>query len=499
MTERPGVRVSRRLGGLVVTEVRLARRMGVLIAAAAVTAVWVGVVLMLTAEVRRTVVPLILLTDVTALGFLFVPALLVLERVERTDAAMRLTTLHRWERMAVRVGMTTAVSVTAAAMVTTVAGVSGVAIRLLGVTTSAVLFGLLAYALIGTSSTLTTFVTRTPLVAAPLIAPALVSYVDLSDAPLLRMSPLTSALDMMAGRMSWNGLALQAVCLVGVAVVAARVAERPVLDHPPMSTRRVARGSPPQHPGRYRVAGAIRSFAATDRRALRGDALLLLLGFSVPVVALLTRVVGTAGVSWVRRRYGIDLASHLPLIWALLLVLHTPITFGALTGLLLLEDRDEHLLPVIAATPASLMALLGYRLGVTAIATVVALAVSLPVAGVTHDAGALGHVGAIIAAAAFSAVPALLMAALAGNRVQGVAVMKIVGLPLYLPLASWLLPGEMRWVFAPLPSAWTAWTLWATSSWTALVTAFGSVAMTGVVAVPLTRRFLTSATRAEAG
>jgi len=38
----------------------------------------------------------------------------------------------------------------------------------------------------------------------------------------------------------------------------------------------------------------------------------------------------------------------------------------------LLEDRDEHLLPVIAATRASVMTLLGYRLGATAAGTAVA-------------------------------------------------------------------------------------------------------------------------------
>jgi hypothetical protein len=395
--------------------------------------------------------------------------------------------------------MTTGLSVTAAAILITVSGMSGVAVRLLGVATSSLLFGLIAYVLIGSSSTLTTFVTRTPLVAAPLIAPAVASYANVSDAPLLRASPLTSALDMMAGRMSWSGLALQLICIAGVATMAVRAAERPLRDHPATSARRAARRSPPRHPGEYRLAAALRSFARTDRRALRGDALLMLLGLSVPLVALAARIAGTAGASWIRQRHGVDLEPHLPLIWALLLVLHTPITFGALTGLLLLEERDEHLLPVIATTQASLATLLGYRLGATATATAAALAVSLPVAGVVHDAGALGLVGVVIAAAAFSAVPALLMAALARNRVQGVAVMKIVGLPLYLPLASWFLPGAVRWVFAPLPSAWTAWALWAASASTAVVAAFTSVAVTVVVAVPLARRFLAAATRADGG
>jgi hypothetical protein len=101
----------------------------------------------------------------------------------------------------------------------------------------------------------------------------------------------------------------------------------------------------------------------------------------------------------------------------------------------------------------------------------------------------------LLAAAALSAVPALLMAALAGNRVQGMAVMKIIGLPLYLPLASWFLPGTARWIFAPLPSTWTAWALWATTPFRALAATAVSVALTAVVAAPLTRRFLAGAAR----
>jgi hypothetical protein len=155
----------------------------------------------------------------------------------------------------------------------------------------------------------------------------------------------------------------------------------------------------------------------------------------------------------------------------------------------LLEDRDEHLLPVIAATRASVMTLLGYRLGATAAVTAVALAISLPLAGVVHPDGAPGMVGVVVAAGALSAVPALAMAALAGNRVQGIAVMKVIGLPLYLPLASWFLSGAARWIVAPLPSAWAAWALWAPTPSAAIATGLGAVALTAVVVVPLTRRF----------
>jgi fluoroquinolone transport system permease protein len=91
------------------------------------------------------------------------------------------------------------------------------------------------------------------------------------------------------------------------------------------------------------------------------------------------------------------------------------------------------------------------------------------------------------------------MAGLAGNRVQGVAVMKIIGLPLYLPLAAWFLPDVARWILAPLPSTWIAGALWATTLPGALASVAASVALTAMAAVPLVRRFLERATGAGSG
>jgi hypothetical protein len=91
-------------------------------------------------------------------------------------------------------------------------------------------------------------------------------------------------------------------------------------------------------------------------------------------------------------------------------------------------------------------------------------------------------------------VPAMLMAALAANRVQGVAVMKIFGLPLYLPLASWFIDGPLRWLFSPLPSAWAMWAMWASTPVATALLAAGAVVTSSVVTLTLSRRFLRRAT-----
>jgi fluoroquinolone transport system permease protein len=241
--------------------------------------------------------------------------------------------------------------------------------------------------------------------------------------------------------------------------------------------------------------GVVRSYLRADRRGVIRDGVLIMLAGSVPLVAVAGRVASTAGVSWVRQRHGVDLGAYLPIVWVVLLVAHTPIMLGTLTGLLMLEDRDAGVLPAIATTRASVGALLRYRLTATAVLTAAALAIGFVVAGVDHPAGIVGSAAVIVAAAALSPVPAMLMAAFARNRVQGIAVMKIIGLPLYLPVASWFVDVPARWLFAPLPSSWTIWSMWAVTPASALAFATGAIVVCSVATVALSHRFVRGASR----
>lgn len=483
----------RRLRRLLRTEVALAWRFNVVLATLVVTALWSVVLRVVDAPAREVVAPIVLLTDVTALGFLFVPALLVLERVEGVDAALRMTPVRRSERIGVRVGVTTILSVTAATAVCIAAGLPDIAPRVLGVVLLSVLFGLLAFALTGGATTLTAFLTRAPLVAAPLIAPALVHLAGVT-APVLYLSPVTGAVDLLRGDAHVVSVLWQLLWIAALVPVVDRALQRPpsTFGTATASMRRRASGAAtwPVHHGDYTTWAAVRSFARADRRSLVRDGLLIMLAVSVPLLTLVMRLVATLGVDWARQRYGVVLASYLPLIEVLLLVVHTPVMFGALTGLLLLEDRDAGLLGPVQATRAGLRTLLGYRLGVTAAATVIALLVSLPVDGVRHPAGGVGVVATAVAAGAASVVPALLMAATARNRVQGVAAMKMFGLPLYLPLATWILEGPARWAFAPVPTAWAMWASWAPTPMATVVAACGAIALSAAWGVPLARRLV---------
>lgn len=483
----------RRVSQLSKNELRLLWRFKVTASTVIVTILWATLLVVLPSNTARTIAPFVLITDVTALGFLVIPALLVLERTESVDVAMRVTPTRFFEPIGVRLATMTIASTAAALVVCVAAGLPDVAPRITAVASMAILFGLIAVTMAIGAKTLTTFMVRAPLVAAPLILPTIIDASGLVDSPLLHLSPVTSALEMMSGDMSWAGLGWQLVWIAATAWALDALARRhrnPTLVQP---TSRPSRDRP--HSGTYSRRVATRTLLTTDRRTLLRDGLLLMLVLSVPLVTLVMRILATWGTAWASRRHGIDLTPHLPTIQAVILVIHTPVILGSLAGLLLLEDRDSGVLAAMATTRATVETLLGYRLCATVILTTVALALSLPFSGVDHPAGAIGDLSTAVAAGITSIVPALAMAAFARNRVQGVAVMKMMGLPLYLPVAALLITWPAEPLFGLIPTAWPVWASVAPSPMHAIGSAIGAVIASAVIAWPLIRRYLIMSTQ----
>jgi hypothetical protein len=116
------------------------------------------------------------------------------------------------------------------------------------------------------------------------------------------------------------------------------------------------------------------------------------------------------------------------------------------------------------------------------------LPIGFVIAGVRHPAGWVGVAATAAAAAALAPVVALAMTALSPNRAAGLALMKIIGLPFYLPLASWFVGGPLVAAFGIVPSTWTLWALWADTVPGTLAAAAVGVAMSLGASILLLRR-----------
>lgn len=129
--------------------------------------------------------------------------------------------------------------------------------------------------------------------------------------------------------------------------------------------------------------------------------------------------------------------------------------FGVAGGLRAVEDIDEHVLPALRVSPLSLGAYFGYRMLVTALATLAGLAAALPISAMAGAADPADLAAAVLLASLQAPVLLLAMTALAGNKVEALVVVKGAGAVLVLvPVAMWVLPGGWWWPLLALSPAW---------------------------------------------
>jgi fluoroquinolone transport system permease protein len=153
--------------------------------------------------------------------------------------------------------------------------------------------------------------------------------------------------------------------------------------------------------------------------------------------------------------HGIQLDPYLPVIALLAVVLHVPVIAGMLGALAVLDDLDGGVLRVVRVSPLGLPRYLAYRLGAVTTFAALGLAVAAPLSGAVPRTAWPAVLLAVPVAPLFT----LGVLAVARNRVQGLTLTKLIGLPAYVPIAAWWLAGPASWLLAPLPTYWvvTAW------------------------------------------
>ncbi len=124
---------------------------------------------------------------------------------------------------------------------------------------------------------------------------------------------------------------------------------------------------------------------------------------------------------------------------------------GWVTGFLFLEDRDDGPLLAVDVTPTGKSGFMAYRIAVTVVLaiaiTLVDVAIMLPGAGLVEYM----MLPAFVAMQAVAA--ALILPALARNKVEGLALTKLTNLMSLAPLLA-ILPSPVRYFGGVIPSFW---------------------------------------------
>ncbi len=124
---------------------------------------------------------------------------------------------------------------------------------------------------------------------------------------------------------------------------------------------------------------------------------------------------------------------------------------GWVAGFLLLEDRDENLLPALEVTPVGKAGFLAYRVTITAL---LSAAVTIPTLSVVAPGLDVTTATLLIALVPANAVlNAVVLPALARNKVEGLALTKLTNLAMIVPLLA-AVPSPWRFAAAIFPSYW---------------------------------------------
>jgi fluoroquinolone transport system permease protein len=209
------------------------------------------------------------------------------------------------------------------------------------------------------------------------------------------------------------------------------------------------------------ITGFITTFGRNDLRTVRRDSMLVtvLLGPFLYAAALwfLPAITG-----YVAREYAFDLVPYHSAIVSAFCVLGPPLLLGAALALQLLDERDQNTLAALRVTPVPPATYPAYRAGSTITLTTFSVLASLAVSGQV-DARTLA-LGVPIALMAGLLAPVLgfVMASLGRTKIEGLAVMRVIGLAVFtVPMIPFfILDSPWQLAFGVLPPYWPVRAFW---------------------------------------
>lgn len=237
---------------------------------------------------------------------------------------------------------------------------------------------------------------------------------------------------------------------------------------------------------------ALAAFGRNDFRGTHRDPLL--------VMIVLAPVIWTVGVvilvplftDMLAARYDFDLVPYYPLVLTAFLLLTSIIIAGGLGAFLVLDEVDAGTMSALRVTPVPLSTYFTYRAGTVLVVTTVYVVATMSLSGILQP-GLIPILIPIGLLAGLSAVVTLLViVAVAGNKIQGIAMVRALGMLIAgLPCLPWFIDSAWNLAFGVLPPYWAAKAFWVASAhgtWWPYVLA--GVIYNVAIAWPLFRRFV---------
>jgi fluoroquinolone transport system permease protein len=207
--------------------------------------------------------------------------------------------------------------------------------------------------------------------------------------------------------------------------------------------------------------GALATFASNDLRTIRRDSLLVMVmvgpfGYACALWFL------PAITAYVAREYAFDLFPYHSAIVSAFCVLGPPLLLGAVLALQLLDERDQNTLAALRVTPLPPATYPAYRAGLTIALTTFSVLVSLAISGQVNTRTLALSVPVALMAGLLAPVLGFVMSSLGRNKIEGLAVMRVIGLAVFtVPMIPFFILGSpWELAFGVLPAYWPVRAFW---------------------------------------
>lgn len=180
----------------------------------------------------------------------------------------------------------------------------------------------------------------------------------------------------------------------------------------------------------------------------------LMVGIVAPLALLiLSRIGFPVAADWLMNRYAFDLNAYSSFV-AIFLVMTFPILTGMMTGLLILDERDENIISYYAVTPLMRRGYMVYRLALPSVLCALLSSLYFIASGLSSFQSE--HIYILLLLAIEAPGFALFLASFSSNKVEGLALSKIGGLFIAGPIVAYFIPSPWQFMGAWIPTYWPA-------------------------------------------
>lgn len=134
--------------------------------------------------------------------------------------------------------------------------------------------------------------------------------------------------------------------------------------------------------------------------------------------------------------------------------IQTAIMFGFIISFIILDEKDENVLQVIRVLPISPFYFILYRLLFATTFSTFGAFLMINLSGIAYP----GFLNSILLSVQYGLTApfiTLIIASFAKNKVEGMAFFKGVDLVLLLPILSFFMAGNLKYIFVFIPAFWT--------------------------------------------